>query len=79
MCAGLSSPGAPEHLFNALLDLWIERFDGVAAPAARKTCALALSGVLAVPSRAVLLQLDGLLSSVTSVWYEQEGGGEGDR
>ncbi len=70
----LQGASAPEQLLASFLDLWTEQFDSIALTSARKLSALALCCALALPSKAVLLQLDSMLGHITSVWVETERG-----
>lgn len=61
-------PGGAEVVLWRLLDLWTDSFDAIGQAGARRLCGLALCSALALPSRAVLGLLDGLLIAITAVW-----------
>lgn len=54
----------------AFLDKWLDRFDSIGTPAARKLSALALCNVLTLPVPAVLERLDGIAAHLTAVYFE---------
>ena len=54
----------------AFLDKWLDRFDSIGTPAARKLSALALCNVLAMPVPSVLERLDGIAAHLTAVYFE---------
>lgn len=74
--AAAGAASAPEALLAALLALWLETFDSISNPAARRLSALALCASLGLPSRALLPALPALLPCVVSVWLETEAGGD---
>lgn len=54
----------------AFLDKWLDRFDSIGTPAARKLSALALCNVLPMPVPSVLERLDGIAAHLTAVYFE---------
>jgi hypothetical protein len=58
------------RLLLALLDLWLDRFDAIGQPAARKLSALALCALLPAPLPPLLERLELIATHVTSVWFE---------
>lgn len=54
----------------AFLDKWLDRFDSIGTPAARKLSALALCNVLTLPVPSVLDRLDGIAAHLTAVYFE---------
>ena len=73
--SGLSSISG-EQLLMAFLDRWLDKFDSIGTPAARKLSALALCNVLTLPVSAIMERLDPIAAHLTAVWFEvryQEG------
>ncbi|CAL8468538.1 g8078 [Coccomyxa elongata] len=66
-----SQPGVSALL--ALLDLWLDKFDNIGMPHARKLSALAMCVLLTVPLPAILERLEPIAGCITSVWFEVEG------
>lgn len=71
----LPSSGQPAaqpgiQLLLAVTDLWLDKFDCVASPYARKLHALAMCMLLAVPSDQMLYRLESIVGHITSVWFE---------
>lgn len=54
----------------AFLDRWLDKFDSIGTPAARKLSALALCNVLTLPLPSVLERLDPIAAHLTAVWFE---------
>ena len=67
--SGLSSTSG-EQLLLAFLDRWLDKFDSIGTPAARKLSALALCNVLTLPLPSVLERLDPIAAHLTAVWFE---------
>lgn len=65
-------PGAdpPARLLLALVDLWLDKFDSIGQPAARKLSALALAVLLTAPLPPLLERLELVVTHITSVWFE---------
>ena len=81
--AGTAMAGAPEpdpayvswavsaaRLLLALVDLWLDKFDSIGHPGARKLSALALCVLLTAPLPALLERLELIVTHITSVWFE---------
>ncbi len=66
---GMSS-ATGEQLLLAFLDRWLDKFDSIGTPAARKLSALALCNVLTLPVTPILDRLDPIAAHLTSVWFE---------
>lgn len=60
---------APELLLS-ILDLWLDKFDSIGQPAARKLSALALCALLPAPVPGLLDRLQLIATHLTSVWFE---------
>lgn len=58
------------RLLLALVDLWLDKFDCIGQPAARKLSALALCVLLTAPLPALLERLELVVTHITSVWFE---------
>jgi hypothetical protein len=69
--------GGPDAAAGALAALWVDAFDSIAAPLARKLSALALCALLALPTKAQLAHAGGIVGHVTAVWHEVEASGDG--
>lgn len=67
--SGMSS-ATGEQLLLAFLDRWLDKFDSIGTPAARKLSALALCNVLTLPVTPILDRLDPIAAHLTSVWFE---------
>lgn len=65
---GGGQPG--ERALLALLDLWLDRFDSIGVPHARKLSALAMCTLLTVQVPAILDRLEPIAGCITSVWFE---------
>jgi hypothetical protein len=63
-----SQPG--ERALLALLDLWLDRFDTIGQPQARKLNALAMCVLLTLPLPSVLARLELIAGCLTAVWFE---------
>ena len=74
--AAAAAGGGVEGVIGALAALWVDKMDAVAQPLARKLHALALCALLALPSKAQLAQLPGIVGHVTTVWHEVEASGD---
>lgn len=61
------------RLLLALVDLWLDKFDSVGQPGARKLSALALCVLLTAPVPALLERVELAVTHITSVWFEVEG------
>ena len=59
-----------QQLLLAVLDLWLEKFDSIGQPAARKLSALALCVLLPAPLPGLLERLELIATHITSVWFE---------
>ena len=59
-----------EAVLLALVDLWLDKFDSIASPHARKLSALALCELLTVPLPQLLQRFDSIVGCLTSVWFE---------
>ena len=59
-----------QRLLLALVDLWLDKFDSIGRPGARKLSALALCVLLAAPVPQLLERLQLIVAHVTSVWFE---------
>ena len=59
-----------ERALLALVELWLDRFDNIGVPHARKLSALAMCVLLTVPLSALLECLEPLAGCITSVWFE---------
>ena len=66
--AHLASTG--EQLLLGFLDRWLDKFDAIGTPAARKLSALALCNVLTLPVPSLLQRLDPIAAHLTAVWFE---------
>ena len=62
-----------EQLLLGFLDRWLDKFDAIGTPAARKLSALALCNVLTLPMPSVLDRLDPIAAHLTAVWFEVHG------
>jgi hypothetical protein len=58
------------RLLLALVDLWLDKFDSIGQPGARKLSALALCVLLTAPLPALLERLELIVTHITSVWFE---------
>ena len=67
---GQTTTHSGEQMLLAVTDLWLEKFDCVASPHARKLHALALCTLLTVPSGVILHRLESIVGHITSVWFE---------
>jgi hypothetical protein len=76
--SSLPPAGPCDALLSGFLHLWCEGFDSLASSKARKTCALAMSRLLAMPSPAVLHNLDAMLVCITGEEEAGSGGREGE-
>ena len=56
-----------------MLDLWLDKFDSIGQPAARKLSALALCVLLPAPLPGLLERLELIATHITSVWFEVRG------
>lgn len=74
--AGAAPGGSPEAAVGALAELWVDKFDSIAQPLARKLSALALAALLPLATKAQLAQLPAIVGHVTSVWHEVEASGD---
>lgn len=54
----------------ALLDLWLDKFDNIGIPHARKLSGLAMCVLLTVPLPAIMERLELIAACITSVWFE---------
>lgn len=61
---------AQGQVLLAFLDRWLDKFDSIGTPAARKLSALALCNILALPVPSVLDRLDGIAAHLTAVYFE---------
>ena len=59
-----------EQLLLGFLDRWLDKFDAIGTPAARKLSALALCNLLTLPVPSVLQRLDSIAAHLTAVWFE---------
>lgn len=59
-----------EQLLLGFLDRWLDKFDAIGTPAARKLSALALCNVITLPVSSVLQRLDPIAAHLTAVWFE---------
>lgn len=59
-----------EQLLLGFLDRWLDKFDAIGTPAARKLSALALCNLLTLPVPSVLQCLDPIAAHLTAVWFE---------
>ncbi|KAL3150483.1 hypothetical protein ABBQ32_000305 [Trebouxia sp. C0010 RCD-2024] len=75
---GLSSTTG-EQLLLGFLDRWLDKFDAIGTPAARKLSALALCNLLTLPLPSILQRLDPIAAHLTAVWFEIEGADGGDQ
>ena len=67
---GQTAAHSGEQMLLAVTDLWLDKFDCVASPHARKLHALALCTLLTVPSGGILHRLESIVGHITSVWFE---------
>lgn len=67
---GQTTGHSGEQMLLAMTDLWLDKFDCVASPHARKLHALALCTLLTVPSGGVLHRLESIVGHITSTWFE---------
>ena len=67
---GQTAAHSGEQMLLAVTDLWLDKFDCVASPHARKLHALAMCTLLTVPSGGILHRLESTVGHITSVWYE---------
>ena len=67
--SGVSSTTG-EQLLLGFLDRWLDKFDAIGTPAARKLSALALCNVLTLPLPSLLQRLDSIAAHLTAVWFE---------
>ena len=65
-----SNPTSGDHLLKASLDIWLDKFDSIGTPAARKLSAFALCSALTLPASCILEKLDPIAAHVTAVWFE---------
>ena len=63
-----------QQLLLAVLDLWLDKFDSIGQPAARKLSALALCVLLPAPLPGLLERLELIATHITSVWFEVKAG-----
>lgn len=70
--ADAPEPGADPaaRLLLALVDLWLDKFDSIGQPGARKLSALALCVLLTAPLPPLLERVELISAHVTSVWFE---------
>ncbi|KAI8476158.1 MAG: armadillo-type protein [Monoraphidium minutum] len=68
--------GDAERAVGALTDVWVERFDSIGPPLARKLSALALCALLPLPSKAQLAFLPQIVGHVAAVWHAIEASGD---
>ncbi|KAL3137934.1 hypothetical protein ABBQ38_005181 [Trebouxia sp. C0009 RCD-2024] len=66
---GLSSTTG-EQLLLGFLDRWLDKFDAIGTPAARKLSALALCNLVTLPLPSILQRLDPIAAHLTAVWFE---------
>ena len=73
----LRNPTTPPHgvtyvqvLLLRLLDTWVDRFDNIGSPPARKLSALALCLLLPIPIPAILQRLPDVIAHITAVCFE---------
>lgn len=59
-----------QRLLLVLVDLWMDKFDSIGQPQARKLSALALCVLLTLPVPEVLLRLELIAGCLTAVWFE---------
>ena len=59
-----------DQLLLAFLDRWLDTFDSIGTPAARKLSALALCNVLTLPVKSLVDRLDRIAAHLTAVWFE---------
>lgn len=69
LAAGMASTSG-EQLLLGFLDRWLDKFDAIGTPAARKLSALALCNVLTLPMPSILDRLDPIAAHLTAVWFE---------
>lgn len=62
-----------QQLLLAVVDLWLDKFDSIGNPAARKLSALALCALLPAPLPGLLERLELIATHITSVWFEVGG------
>ena len=67
---GQTAAHSGEQMLLAMTDLWLDKFDCVASPHARKLHALALCTLLTMPSGGILHRLESIVGHITSVWFE---------
>ena len=68
--ASTASSTAEDRLLKAFLDIWLDKFDSIGTPAARKLSALALCNALTLPASCIMEKLDPIAAHVTAVWFE---------
>jgi hypothetical protein len=64
------SLGTAEQAFSAYLDCWLENFDRIGSPGARKLSALALCNLLGLSVPVVIQRFGELVSVITGTYYE---------
>ncbi|GBF94095.1 hypothetical protein Rsub_07082 [Raphidocelis subcapitata] len=67
-----------EAVVGALTGLWVDRFDSIGQPLARKLNALALAALLPLPTKAQLAHAAGIVAHVASAWHELEASGDAE-
>jgi hypothetical protein len=66
-----------EAAVGALAALWVERFDSIGPPLARKLSAAALCALLPLPTKAQLAHAGAIAAAVTAAYHEVEASGDG--
>jgi hypothetical protein len=64
------SVGTPEQAFAAYLDRWLENFDRIGSPGARKLSALAFCNLLGLRLPVVIQRFGEIVSIITGTYYE---------
>ncbi len=75
---GPAVAATPEQVVHALTEIWVDKFDSITNPLARKLSALALCALLALPSKSQLAAAPAIVGHVTAAWHEVEASGDGD-
>lgn len=68
VAGGAAEPG--QQLVLSFLDLWLDKFDSIAASHHRKLASLALCVLLTLPLPEILQRFGLIAAHITSVWFE---------
>lgn len=63
-------PVGGKPALEAVTEAWLEKFDHLSTPGARKLVAMALCSLLRVPAPWLLRHLPEMLGPITATWFE---------